>query len=165
MADNSVSAEAREARNLAADRAREPWTSKAEACRKQDAERSGARSAHIGARPSHSTPGNTCIACLTILVLLCYRARLSLRLSARATRSTIASILPNIFGEICHELYAWRIAFLLLLSLDLSGQIFRPALPSTPNPVQVSPNPNRKIQTPRPDAPPKGDFRVVAIQQ
>ena len=47
-----------------------------------------------------------------------------------------------------------RIALLFILVFNLQAQVFRPALPPPPpQPVQVSPDPNKKVVPNRPDAP------------
>jgi LPS-assembly protein len=79
--------------------------------------------------------------------------------------STSASILPTIFGRICHELYLLHLAFLVLFTYNLGAQVFRPTLPAPPQEVRPSPNSNQRILTPRPDAPAKGDFNVTADDQ
>jgi LPS-assembly protein len=110
---------------------------------------------------------------LTMPSLLCYGSRLSLSDPENFSpgpplyrwASTNASILRTIFGFFCHELSLAAFALLLFPSLNLSAQIFRPPLPSPPQDVQPSPNPNHKTAALRPNAPDKEHFLFEAVTQ
>ncbi len=97
---------------------------------------------------------------------LCYGARLSLSSEPKASDSTDASFLPNIFGTICHELYSFRHLLLLpIFCLNLGAQIFSPPLPSPPETVLPSPNVNQKLKIARENGPPPDQYYLDAIEQ
>jgi len=58
-----------------------------------------------------------------------------------------------------------RLAVFVALVFDLGAQVYRPPLPAPPPGSQVSPNPNQRIRTPRPNAPSPGDVLVEAVTQ
>src|SRR5690242_3194536 len=80
--------------------------------------------------------------------------------------------LRNIFRQKCHELFDARYYGFVLLAVSLAphsavGQIYRP--PLIPPPAQTAPpnaaNPNLRLRTVRPTAPPVGFVAVEALTQ
>ena len=102
-------------------------------------------------------------ASLTDVTTVCYGARLSLRPDPAKKPVLALIIFRNIFSRICHELYFVRLAVFVALVFDLGAQVYRPPLPAPPPGSQVSPNPNQRIRTPRPNAPSPGDVLVEAV--
>ncbi len=79
--------------------------------------------------------------------------------------STIASSLTITFDKLCHELSSRYVWLFLIFSFGLNAQIFRPSLPSPPQETQPSPNPNKRVVPPRPDAPLQGEYNINAREQ
>ena len=75
------------------------------------------------------------------------------------------SLLGNIFRQFCHAFYLVRLALFFSLSIHLGAQTYRPGLPAPPPPVQVSPNPNQRVASPREGAPEPGDQAIVTANE